>query len=192
MKQECTSINKKRVPAIFKKALKYMPRGSVNLDVGGGKFDTATTFLDKEKGIRNLIYDPYNRSREHNRNILNAVNFVRGADNVTCSHVLNVIKEEEVQLEVMQLCYDGLFGYGKAFFTVYEGDKSGAGKSTPQGYQRNEKLDDYLPLIKLVFPKVIKINGMLVALKYDSDAFYAEEVQFRPLNVRKILGECRY
>lgn len=196
MKQEYTSaktsINSKRVPAVFKKTLKYMPKGSVNLDVGGGKFDTATEFLDKEKSILNLIYDPYNRTREHNQNVLNMINFVRGADTVTCSNVLNVIKEDEVLFDIAQLCYDSLNGYGSAFFTVYEGNKSGVGRETVKGYQRNEKLDRYRYILKSTFPKVTKFNGMFICSKYDSDSFYAEEVPFRPLNIKKIFGEFRY
>ena len=111
MKQEYTSaktsINSKRVPAVFKKTSKYMPKGGVNLDVGGGKFDTATEFL-ADNGIVNLIYDPYNRSRKHNYNVLKAVNNHDGVNTVTCSSVLNVIQEDEVLLDIVQLCYDSL------------------------------------------------------------------------------------
>ena len=53
-----TSINKNKVPALFKLAV-FKP-DTVNLDYGGGKFDTATEYL-KKFNVTNLIYDPYNR-----------------------------------------------------------------------------------------------------------------------------------
>lgn len=192
MKQEYTSaktsINSKRVPAVFKKTLKYMPKGGVNLDVGGGKFDTATEFL-ADNGIVNLIYDPYNRSRKHNYNILKAVNNHNGVNTVTCSSVLNVIQEDEVLFDIAQLCYDSLNGYGVAFFTVYEGDKSGVGRKTNKGYQRNEKLDRYRYILKSIFPKVTKINGVFICSKSDVDAFVFNEEKFIPLNIEKTLDK---
>ena len=52
-----TSINSTKVPAVFRKA--DFCKGTVNLDMGGGKYDTATEYLEG-KGVENLILDPYN------------------------------------------------------------------------------------------------------------------------------------
>jgi hypothetical protein len=57
-----------------------------------------------------------------------------------CSNVLNVINDDETirtiahQLESSQ----------KALVTVYEGNKSGQGKATTKGFQRNLKTKEYL------------------------------------------------
>lgn len=54
-----TSIN--HIPSLFKK-IKWVPF-TRNLDLGGGKFLTATEYLDKVHKVTNLIYDPFNCPR---------------------------------------------------------------------------------------------------------------------------------
>ena len=56
-----TSI--KQVPALFKN--KNVKFGETNIDIGGGRFDLATDYL-AEQGVRNMVFDPYNRGEEVN------------------------------------------------------------------------------------------------------------------------------
>ena len=118
-----TSINSSKLPALFK--LVQFEEGSLNLDIGGGRFDNVAEYLDRVYQATNLVYDPYNRSDEHNRRVLSQVRKNGGADTVTCSNVLNVIAEEDARLSVIRNCKNYLKSGGTAYFTVYEGNISG-------------------------------------------------------------------
>ena len=118
-----TSINSSKLPAVFK--MVDFERGSVNLDYGGGKFDNAAEYLSSQYGATNLVYDKYNRTSEHNREVLSLVRKNGGADTVTCSNVLNVIAEEPERLAVLRNCKRFLKPGGKCYITVYEGNGSG-------------------------------------------------------------------
>lgn len=146
-----TSINSSKLPAIFK-LIKLEPN-TINLDYGGGKFDNVADYLSQYDVI-NLVYDPYNRTSEHNKEVLSLIRENRGADTVTCSNVLNVIKEEEVRTNVLNNIYKLLKSEGTAYFTVYEGNSSGEGKPTKSGYQLNRKTIDYIDEISSVFSNV--------------------------------------
>jgi hypothetical protein len=86
------------------------------------------------------------------------------ADTCTICNVLNVIKEEKVQIEVLIQARNLTKDNGDIYITVYEGNKSGKGVITPCGYQHNKKTIDYLPLIKKVFPTAsVTKNGIIHA-----------------------------
>lgn len=143
-----TSINKTMVPAIFG-AVDWKPN-TKNLDIGGGRYDTATEFLST-KGVQNAIYDPYNRPQEHNDAILNGH---RTYDSVTVSNVLNVIKEEEVRLAVIRMAFNFSRNGAIAHFYIYEGNKRGIGKESKPGcWQENRKTTTYITEIESVFGK---------------------------------------
>ena len=76
MLQEYTSAKSciKQVPAGFKIVHKYFgwQENTVNLDIGGGKYDLMTNRL-KELGVTNLVFDPYNRSITHNIKVVNKI-----------------------------------------------------------------------------------------------------------------------
>ena len=157
-----TSINSTKVPAVFRKV--YWTSGRTNLDLGGGKYDTATDFL-KEKGVTNLIYDPFNRPEEHNKRVLNHA-MIHGVDHCTISNVLNVIDCFEARQAVLQLAWNTLIDGHFCFITVYEGDRSGKGKATKKDcWQNNMKLKDYIDEVKAVFGNAYIENGMIVAYK---------------------------
>ncbi|HAT65655.1 MAG TPA: hypothetical protein DCS66_13840, partial [Flavobacteriaceae bacterium] len=163
-----TSINKEKMAATFKKLAKegVWVEGGVNFDIGGGRFDNATEFLET-LGVTNYIYDPFNRGDEHNENSVNKA--ANGqADTVTINNVLNVIKEEQNQLRTLEQAANALKAGGVAYITVFEKDKSGVGKQTSKGWQNNKTLKSYLPLVRKVFPntteKDIK-NGIIRAVK---------------------------
>lgn len=157
-----TSINSTRLPAIFT-MVTFKPE-TVNLDYGGGKFDNATKAL-KSKGVTNLIYDPYNRSGGHNKEVIDTIRKNGGADTATCSNVLNVIKEPEARRAVIKNIYSLLKTDGTAYFTVYEGTGKGNECPTKLGYQLNKKTADYVDEISSIFPSVNRRGKLIVANK---------------------------
>lgn len=156
-----TSINSTKLPAIFK--LVKFNAGDVNLDFGGGKFDNVAEELAKSDVV-NLVYDPYNRSAAHNSNVLKQLRSNGGADSVTCSNVLNVIAEEPARIAAVRNCYNLLKPGHYAYFTVYEGDRSGEGKETKSGYQLNRITRSYVNEIQQVFDNV-SVRGKLITAK---------------------------
>jgi hypothetical protein len=134
---------------------------SVNLDYGGGKYDTATDAL-KGLSVTNLVYDPYNRSREHNKNVLSYA-LKNGVDTVTVNNVLNVIKEPEIRSNVISDAKKFLKKGGKAYFLIYAGDKSGEGKKTPRGWQNNLPATEYIDEIKNEFSNVSRKANLIIA-----------------------------
>ena len=157
-----TSINSTKLPAIFS-MVSFKPE-TINLDYGGGKFDNATNELSS-KGVTNLIYDPYNRSAVHNKDVIDTIRKNGGADTATCSNVLNVIKEPEARRVVIKNIYNLLKNDGIAYFTVYEGTGKGDEGPTKAGYQLNKKTADYVEEISSVFPSVSRRGKLIVAIK---------------------------
>ena len=157
-----TSINSSKLPAIFK--MINLPSGTINLDFGGGRFDNVAEYY-ADKGVTNLVYDPYNRSSEHNSNVLNQIKKNGGADSVTCSNVLNVIAEPEARTTVIKNIYNLAKTGAPVYFTVYEGSGSGEGAETKSGYQLNKKTADYLEEIREVFPNAKRKGKLIVATK---------------------------
>ena len=157
-----TSINSTKLPAIFS-MVSFKPE-TINLDYGGGKFDNATTALEG-KGVTNLVYDPYNRSAGHNKDVINTIRKNGGADTVTYSNVLNVIKEPEARAVVIKNIYKLLKPNGVAYFTVYEGTGKGDEGPTKSGYQLNRKTGEYIDEIMDVFPSVERHGKLIIAYK---------------------------
>jgi hypothetical protein len=155
-----TSINSSKLPAIFN--LVDFKSGSLNLDFGGGKFDNATEFL-AQQDVESLVYDPYNRTAEHNKEVLRKVVENGGADTITLSNVLNVIAEEESRLAVLRNCKKLLKSSGTLYVTVYEGTGKGDSKETKSGYQLNKKTVDYLDEISSVFSDVSRKGKLIIA-----------------------------
>ena len=155
-----TSINSAKLPALFN--MVDFEEGSINLDYGGGRFDNVAEYLEKEYGATNLVYDKYNRSAEHNREVLNKIRQNGGADTVTCSNVLNVIAEESERLAVLRNCKRYLKSGGTCYITVYEGSGTGEGAPTKSGYQLNRKTKDYEEEIKKVFPGAVRKGKLFI------------------------------
>lgn len=173
---KCTSNgNATTLPAVFttvqKLAIRHnnlgFKRGTLNLDYGGGHTDIATHWL-QQYGVTNLVYDPYNRTKEHNARILHIVN-QHGVATATCSNVLNVIAEKENRIIAIRNIYLALKPNGVLYVTVYEGDKSGVGKANKKkdSYQLNQKLDFYKQEIESchMFSTVLKKYKTLICIK---------------------------
>ena len=156
-----TSINSNKVPAVFKLVTDWKS-GTINLDFGGGSFDTASEYL-ADKGVTNLIYDKFNRSTEHNREVIKQIRANGGADTATCSNVLNVIKEPEVRTNVLENIKKLVKPTGTVYITVYEGSGKGNEGETKSGYQLNRKTAGYLDEIKEVFPDATRKGKLIIA-----------------------------
>ena len=160
-----TSINKEKLPASFNKLNKekVFKEGSTNIDLGGGRFNNANDLL-KKKGARNLVYDPFNRTEEYNKEVIaQAAN--GQSDTATLFNVLNVIEDVPNQIKVLEQANNALKPGGEAFISVYEGSGTGVGKKTSKGYQQNKKTKEYLNLVKEVFPRAEIKNGIIRARK---------------------------
>lgn len=136
-----TSINSTKLPAIYN-MVNFRP-GDVVVDFGGGKFDNAVNYL-KDKGVTLLVYDPYNRSAEHNKEVLRILKEHGGADAAVNSNVLNVIKEPEAREAVLRNIKKITKRGAPIYITVYEGRGDGAEGPTKSGYQLNRKTGDYM------------------------------------------------
>lgn len=131
-----TSVNIKKLPAIYHKInWEKLRKYFVLLDYGCGKYtEHINSFVGEKKGIYHG-YDKYN----HPSN-LNDLALACSPDIIVCSNVLCVIKEDEI---IQNIIFNLLSYNVPVAFTVYEGDKSGIGKPTTKGYQRNQPLGDY-------------------------------------------------
>ena len=86
------NTSRNQVPALFKQVA-WIP-GTVNLDVGGGRYDRGTAYL-ADQDVTSIVFDPFNRSEAHNLAALRQLAKTR-ADTATITNVLNVIKEGRV------------------------------------------------------------------------------------------------
>jgi hypothetical protein len=150
-----TSVN--MVPTLFKRVPEF---GKKNLDIGGGKFDTASEWLLENHGCRNLVYDPYNRTPAHNNKVIRQA---KNLDSVTISNVLNVIKEAKRRKELLAMAAHYAGPETKVYITVYEGDRSGEGRETRCGYQLHRKTEAYMREVKLFFDKVERKGKLIIA-----------------------------
>ena len=156
-----------QLPGGVKAAAGVLKPGTINLDYGGGKYDQAIEYL-KGLDIINLVFDPFNRTKEHNKEVLDVIREAGGADSCTCCNVLNVIDGDVAKLTALRNMKRLVKTGGKIYIQTYEGsDKvevedektgkrkkkaSGVGKVTTKGWQENKETKMYLPIVKKVFP----------------------------------------
>lgn len=156
-----TSINSAKLPAIYN-MVEFRP-GDVVVDFGGGKFDNAVNYL-KDKDVTLLVYDPYNRSAEHNKEVLRILKEHGGADAAVNSNVLNVIKEPEAREAVLRNIKKITKRGAPIYITVYEGRGDGAEGTTKSGYQLNRKTSDYMDEVGKVFSNVKRKGKLITAI----------------------------
>lgn len=160
-----TSI--KQVPAGFKIVDKYFGWQSftVNLDIGGGKYDLMTEKL-LEKSVTNMIYDPYNRSQVHNGDVIHTVLRIKGVDTVTIFNVLNVIKERMIQSEVLNMAKSALKVRGYVFVrSTYMNPAKVSGVTKKGTFQHYKTQKEYLEIVKEIFPNVKLEYGIIYGTK---------------------------
>ena len=159
-----TSIS--QIPAGFKKIKEFdgWQAGTKNLDIGGGaSFKGVHKHTDalKEEGVDNVVFDPFNRTPEENALAVERLGFGQ-ADTATAHNVLNVISDEGAQLQVIQQMENALKPGGRGYVTVYKKAGTGEGKqSGPDSFQQNKKTDEYLPLIRKVFPNAERKGDLI-------------------------------
>ena len=136
------------------------PPGSTVLDYGGGRYDYGIQYM-ASIGCKSYVYDPFWRTPEYNKRSIEA--YKKHPDFIVCANVLNVIMEDEivesVVAKISKLARKGTI----VVFKIHEGDGSGIGKLTKKGWQRNQKMMDYYPLILKYFPNAIKKYELFVA-----------------------------
>lgn len=153
-----TSINSTKLPAIYR--MISIPEGTIGVDFGGGKFDNAVAYV-RDIGATLCVYDPYNRSAEHNREVVKMLKENGRADWAVNSNVLNVIKEPEARKAVLENISKITKSGAPIYITVYEGRGDRKEGQTKSGYQLNRKTQDYLEDIQEVFPDA-KRQGKLI------------------------------
>lgn len=157
-----TSINSTKVPAVFRLVRDWTP-GQVNVDIGGGRYDTATNYLWQTYGVHNVIIDPYNRTPEWNEA---ARSMARNAGSATISNVLNVIPELGARLDVLRQAHELITPGAPVYITVYEGDGSGTGRQTgADSWQENRKLGSYLEEVREIFPDAVRRGKLIIGHK---------------------------
>ena len=139
-----------QVAGLFKDKNAYFHPNTLNLDYGGGKYDLASEYMKHYFDVTSLVYDPFNRTPEHNNNV----------------NVLNVIKEYEARIVAIRNIYKYLKPGGIAYFTTYEK----AGNEGPTGgnkYQLARKTADYVPEIASIFGEdnVQRKGKLIIAYK---------------------------
>lgn len=155
-----TSINSTKLPAVYR--MITIPQGTVGVDFGGGSFDNAVEHI-RDLGATLCVYDPYNRSAEHNREVIKTLKGNGGADWAINSNVLNVIKEPEARKAVLKNISRITKSGAPVYITVYEGRGDGQEGATKSGYQLNRKTQDYLAEIQEVFPDAVRKGKLIVA-----------------------------
>lgn len=187
-----TSINSNKLPAVYR--MISIPEGTIGVDFGGGKFDNGVEHI-RDLGATLCVYDPYNRSAEHNREVIKTLKENGGADWAINSNVLNVIKEPEARRAVLENISKITKPGAPIYITVYEGRGDGNEGQTKSGYQLNRKTQDYLDDIREVFPDASRRGKLITAhntrtasacITKSENMDKIEGVDFRPT----IIGMC--
>ena len=132
-----------------------------NIDIGGGRFDLGTEYL-RGRGVESHVLDPFNRPQEHNEEIIRRFS-QDPAHSATIANVLNVIAEPEARRSVIQQARDLVAPGGKAYFGIYEGDRSGLGRATSKGWQENRPTASYEEEIAEMFPDLQRFGNIIIA-----------------------------
>ena len=147
--------------------------GSVNADIGGGRFDHYTETMKEEHGVTSHVYDPFNRDDEHNAKVASIISDGK-SDTATVNNVLNVIKEPDLREHVIRQAANAIKDDGSAYFIVHEGDRSGGGKVTSKGWQENRPTASYIDEIAKHFGDV-KRKGKLIIAKKGSESLLKQK-----------------
>lgn len=170
--QKITSANTSlhQIPALHKSAIVIKQLNTIHpdvriaVDIGCGKYpDEISKFMRENYECGYFPYDPYNMPSETNTM---TAKFIRGNGFkiALCANVLNVIDDDDAMEETIELCATAVRNQGgKAFFSVYEGNRSGNGKETKAGYQRNAPAAAYIPFIQKHFRHVERRGKVICA-----------------------------
>lgn len=146
---------RKQVPAVIRELIdnrwvgRYRYGPSMNLDLGGGPYDLGFDVV-VDRGGCNAIIDPYARPLAHNIRLLDLLGETRedGVDTATLGNVLNVLPDWDLRRTVVRAAFEALKSDGILVVGIYEGNRSGKGGLTRDGYQANLKTREYWDLIQ--------------------------------------------
>ncbi|CAH0543011.1 hypothetical protein [Vibrio marisflavi] len=145
-------ISRKQVPASARLLPALAPNwGYANhfLNYGCGKYPELTEHYlnNRFMQIQSVTnYDP----NSHAEGVVNDINELKNQRYCValCANVLNVCEDlEAVLADLAQIDFDC------CVIQIYEGDRTGVGKPTRDGYQRNEVVADYVHAIRSNFHK---------------------------------------
>lgn len=149
-------------------------KNATNFDNGGGKSDQISKYLLEKYNITNYVYDPYMRSKEHNKAVLKIVTD-NPCDTSTSHSVLNVIDMKDARLAHIKLCYDSVKKGGRpttggvSFFKVWKGNGTGDPSIDEYGFQSNKGIEHYFDEIASVYgTSNLELNSkanMIIAYK---------------------------
>lgn len=192
-----TSININKMPKTVKLIEPILSRGQTWADIGGGRFDNTVEHF-KKFGAKLHVFDPFNRSKEHNDMVVEKISNSQ-CDGVMINNVLNVIAEKENRKKVIQQAFDCLKDGAKAYFLIYEGDKTGKAKVTKKtndssSFQLNQKAQFFEEEIKEVFGNQIERKGafFIVQKKLSLELIDSDKEIFELKKKAKSLGITRY
>lgn len=163
---EHTSINSNQMPKTVKKIQPILVSGQKWADIGGGKFNNIQEHLST-LGVDLFIYDPFNRSPEHNSFVVEKI-ANNQCDGVMVNNVLNVILEKENRKQVIEQAFDCLKPGGIAYFKIYEGNCSGIAQTSTNkasSAQLNQPTYFYLEEIESVFGLDFKFSKEFIVVK---------------------------
>ncbi|MFO0089258.1 MAG: hypothetical protein ACK518_00310 [bacterium] len=147
---------------------------SVNIDVGGGKFDLGKNHVEENVPKAKLhVFDPYNRSEEHNNSVIDEIQSRGGADYIGLHNVLNVIKEPEYRNNALETVKGMMRPGSVAHITCFEGDRTGKGRVTQGGssWQEHRSIRSYVPEVEGVFSEPhfsIERKGVNILIRHSA------------------------
>lgn len=150
---------RRQVPALHRRV--PWRRGSTNLDLGGGPWREASAFL-AGRGVRNVVVDPGWQTPGEVARARAAV-ADGAADTATLANLLNVIPTRAGRRDALALAANALGPGGVAYLSVHEGDGSGRGGPTRDGWQANRRLHSYAREVAEFFGDVRLRGGRIEA-----------------------------
>jgi len=172
---DSAETSQSQIAATFKNI--SFPAGSLIVDYGGGRYDHAIEYL-KKKDVICAVYDPFNRTKEYNKQTMAVVKEAGGADYVTCNNVLNVIKEDEVRLSVLKNIDRIIKPGGTIYFLIHEGSKEDREKGArmtkqktvtkdgkevvSKSWQNFQKAEWYMDAIQSIWPQAKRKSNMII------------------------------
>ena len=141
-----TSVNKNKVPALFRDGRKYglIKNGAKVLDYGCGRWPEVVREFLSSSGCTVVSYDPnwFPVPDGYTPDMYDSGK--GGYDIVALSNVLNVIEDRAERLMAVKNAWKAVGYGGRLLVTVYPGDASGAsGPSKPGCWQERRTLSSY-------------------------------------------------
>ncbi|MBQ2856626.1 MAG: hypothetical protein IJE78_05750 [Bacteroidaceae bacterium] len=140
------------------------PKGSVILDYGCGGEENQENVINylSKFDVEYIGYDKY-MPAQAKRDAIKRVRDAGGADIVTCSNVLNTIKESEVRLNILENMKKEAKPGAAIYITAWRDPKGVEGPTGKGRYQLHWKLDAYLDEIRQVFPDADRTGELIFA-----------------------------